>query len=156
MRGGVAPPDHPSHRAPMPYASRRLPTPRRVLPALASLAALAASLAACSADPLDPTSVRAMVITSGNNQTVPVGGATNPLVVTVYDQTGSPRPGSVVTFAIQSGGGSLGATAVTTGNDGQASTTYTAGTTTGPVVVAASVAGLRSPVTFVATIAPRP
>lgn len=93
-------------------------------------------------------------VVSGSGQSVAVGSpAGQPFVVRVLDQSENPMVGAAVTFAIASGGGSLSATRTTTDSAGLASTTYTAGTTTGPATITATAAEL-SPVTFQATITP--
>jgi hypothetical protein len=87
---------------------------------------------------------------SGNNQSGTVGTPlSNPLTVKVTDANGKPVSGVAVTFAVQSGGGSLSATKATSDASGLASTTLTLGTTVGLNVVTASSGTLAgSPVTF--------
>lgn len=64
-----------------------------------------------------------------------------PLVLQVNDASGKPVQGVVVTFAVSSGSATLGSPSTTTNAQGQASTTVNAGSTPGPIVVTATVAG---------------
>lgn len=89
---------------------------------------------------------------SGDQQSTTTGtAAASALVVKVTDASGNAVSGVAVTWAITSGGGSLSATSATTDANGQASTTYTAGTTVGTSIITASVSGLTS-VAFNATV----
>ena len=104
-----------------------------------------------------------MAQTSGNGQSGRIGTQlTEPFVVTVLDQYGSPFAGATVTFAITgvpAGGASavLTATAVVTNASGQASTQLKLGTKAGVYTVTASSGGLTgSPVTFTATATATP
>jgi hypothetical protein len=76
-----------------------------------------------------------------------------PLVVMVTSDTfGTVVPGVPVTWAVESGGGSLSKTTDTTAADGLSSVTWTLGPTTGTQTVSATAAGLTStPVGFIAT-----
>ncbi len=62
------------------------------------------------------------------------------LVVEVRNDAGAPVSGAVVTFTVTSGSAVLGSASATTGPDGRASTTVTAGAVAGPVAVQASAA----------------
>ena len=73
-----------------------------------------------------------------------------PFLVSVRDQNGTALPGTVVTFAITAGDGTLSMTRTTTDAEGRAATTLTLGRTPGTNTVEASVADLE-PVTFTAT-----
>ena len=73
-----------------------------------------------------------------------------PFVVSVLDQNGSAFAGSVVTFSVTAGGGTLSTTTVTTDANGRARSTLTLGGGPGTNTVVATVAGLE-PVTFTAT-----
>ncbi len=95
------------------------------------------ALAACSSDggtdpqPATPTPTT-LVVVSGNNQTGTVDQPlTNSLVVQVNDQSGSPMANVAVGFAVTQGGGIVADASVTTGSDGQGSTTWTLGNTAG-------------------------
>lgn len=89
---------------------------------------------------------------SGDTQAGPVGGAlAQPIVVEQRDSQGNPVPGgtgdlianTVVTFAVASGGGSVGAASVNVAADGRASTTWTLGTAAGAQTATAT-AGVTS------------
>jgi hypothetical protein len=96
-------------------------------------------------------------IVGGDNQSGTVGSAlANPLVVQVNDQSGNAMSGVAVTFAVSVGGGSLGTTSATTGGNGQASTTWTLGTTAGAQRVTATVSGISTAVPFNATATAEP
>lgn len=95
-----------------------------------------------------------LVMASGNNQTGQVGAAlANPFVVEARGANNNPVPGVSVTFAINSGGGSLSnSQSQLTGANGRASVTLTLGTTPGGNTVTAASAGLGgSPLLFAAT-----
>ena len=91
----------------------------------------------------------AIAIQSGNNQTLSVNSVAQPLVVKVTATDGLGVGGVNVGFAIQAGGGTLGATQATTDANGLATVGYTFGATPGAVTILASVQGLSgSPATF--------
>ncbi|MEO6775574.1 MAG: Ig-like domain-containing protein [Kofleriaceae bacterium] len=73
-----------------------------------------------------------------------------PLVARVSDAFGNNIPGAVVTFAAPPTGatGALMATSATTGDDGRASTSITAGTVSGAFVVSATTAGVAAAAAF--------
>ncbi len=88
---------------------------------------------------------------SGDDQQGAAGAAlSEPFVVEVSDQSGSPLAGAEVTFAVTAGGGTLSIEATTTDADGRAAATLTLGSQAGTNTVQASVGGLE-PVTFTAT-----
>jgi len=129
---------------------------RRVLPFL-----FGALLAGCDhTSPLVPTNVGA---TSGDAQTDTVARVLPaPLVVTMLVEGGNPVVGAPVVWAVQSGGGSVPATAVTDAA-GQASATWTLGPIAGVQTVRATAGGnpipawfriVRSGVSFVASTSP--
>jgi hypothetical protein len=94
-----------------------------------------------------------LTIVSGTPQSGTVGTAlASPLVVKVADAYGNLLSGVAVSFQVTAGGGTLGATSVTTAANGQAQTTWTPGTA-GMNTVAASVPSAPSipAVTFTAT-----
>jgi adhesin/invasin len=92
-----------------------------------------------------------LVIVSGDAQSAVAGSALPaPCVVGVRDQFNNAIADSTVTFAAATGGGSLSATTVTTGVDGNASTVLTLGVVAGTNTVTATVAGV-TPVTFTVT-----
>lgn len=99
-------------------------------------------------------SLRASLLTvvSGNAQSGGSGLAlTNPLVVRVTASDGVPVPGVNVTFAVASGGGSLGTPSVPTDANGFAQTTWQLGALVGAQTVTATAAGIAGSVTFNAT-----
>ncbi|MBI2819996.1 MAG: hypothetical protein HYX73_08460 [Acidobacteria bacterium] len=98
------------------------------------------------------TNQSAITSISGNSQSATVGmPLAQPFVVGVTAPMGSPAAGVLVTFAVISGGGSLSATEVVTGADGQASSILTVGPVTGFNRVSASSPGIPgSPVLFTA------
>ncbi len=96
---------------------------------------------------------RTLAAQSGNAQTGAVSAAlAQPLVVKATASDGVGVAGASVTFAVVTGGGSVGSAAVTTDASGLASTTWTLGADPGAQSVTASAAGLTgSPLTFTAT-----
>lgn len=81
-----------------------------------------------------PTNV---AIVSGDNQTTTAGSALpQPLVVHVMDQVGSPIAGTSVNFTAPSG--SFTGNPATTDANGNASVTYTAGTSPGTITITAT------------------
>lgn len=85
------------------------------------------------------------ILKSGDQQTGTMGQPfADPLTVTVTDSRGNPIVGAQVTFAITQGSVTLGSLTAVTNAQGQASTTVTAGSTPGPVVITASVNGAGS------------
>ena len=96
-----------------------------------------------------------IAINAGNNQSATAGSAvaTAPSVI-VKDSNNNPVSGVSVTFAVATGGGSLGSpTTVTTNASGIAtSPTWTLGATAGSNTLTATATGLTgSPLTFTAT-----
>lgn len=130
-------------------------SPWRLAGATVALSLLVAT--ACDDDDDDGTSpapvATTIEISSGNNQTVAVSTASQPLVVTVLDQNDNPMSGVQVTWAVATGEGTLDATTSTTGNNGTAQAIFTAGATEGPATVTAT-AGTLQPVTFNITVGP--
>lgn len=95
---------------------------------------------------------------SGDAQTALAGQPlTSPLVAQVNDAGGSPIPGATVTFAVAEGDGSIGTATTTTGSDGRAATTFTAGTIAGSAqTVSAATATPALSVSFTAIAAADP
>jgi hypothetical protein len=92
-----------------------------------------------------------VAIVSGDNQSASVGSPLpQPLVVKVTDQFGNAVVGTSVTFTAPSG--TITGSPATTDLSGNASATYTAGTTQGPVTITAT-AGVASG-TFHETVTP--
>jgi hypothetical protein len=90
---------------------------------------------------------------SGDGQTITAGQMlAAPLVVQVTDALGNPVGGATVTFVVVQGGGSIGASPVTTSPDGRASTTFTTGgSVASPQRVDAGIAATTISVSFIAT-----
>ena len=109
---------------------------------------LAASTA--SAQNRRPSSMEAVSTTSYQN--VPAGAVVTPSpAVLVRDQRGDPLPGESVAFTVQSGGGTVAPTMVTTDANGRATlTTWRLGNNPGSNSVAATLGNIN-PVTFGAT-----
>ncbi len=90
---------------------------------------------------------------SGDNQTAVTGQSfSSPLVVEVRDGAGAPVSGAVIAFTVTSGSATLGSASATSGADGRASTTVTAGATTGTGVVRAT--SFSYNVNFTLTVVP--
>ncbi len=96
-----------------------------------------------------------LVKVEGDGQTIEPNETSAALVVRVDDQFTNPFQGAEVTFAVESGDGTLTSTSETTGANGQASTTVTAGATESTLTISATVAGL-TPVTFTITVEEAP
>lgn len=116
--------------------------------------AASAGLAACgSSEPkVPPKDVVPTTITPTSTDTLRGAVATQlaaPVVVTVKNKAGDPIDSAVVTFAVGSGGGTVGSASVRTDVSGQASTTWTLGNTVGVQSVTATVGTLPA-VTFFA------
>jgi hypothetical protein len=118
-------------------------TPRRWHLSASLCALLAAGLAACH-DTAAPVA-SSLSIVSGNNQTLAVGTASlTPLVVGVVDQNGDPMDGVSVAWSVAAGDGQLSATSSVTNSAGQASVSFTAGSTAGVDSVTAKIDGLAA------------
>ena len=93
---------------------------------------------------------RSLTQVSGDEQEGPAGAAlSEPFVVEVRDQNGTPFAGASVNFTVTAGGGSLSTSTATTDAAGRAATTLTLGNQPETNTVTATVAGL-GPVTFTA------
>ncbi|MCC7001465.1 MAG: Ig-like domain-containing protein [Gemmatimonadaceae bacterium] len=92
-------------------------------------------------------------VVQGNNQTATVGTqVATPVRVRVVDRLGGALAGRQVTFAVASGGGSVGTPTATSGVDGTAQTTWTLGPLTSTLQrVLVSVQGTLSTSTIAAT-----
>ena len=125
---------------------------RRIPLALAALA-VPLLIGECSKSGTEPQTTGALSKVSGDNQGARAGLAVAlPLVVQVTSGAAAVS-GATVTFAVASGGGSVGTPSAVTGANGQAQTTWTLGATVGTQTVTASIAG-ASPATFTATAQP--
>ncbi len=116
------------------------------------MALLALASLRCSDPPVDPLVASAMEMLDGDQQTAQVGTTLpSPLVVLVTDEAGNPVEDVSVAWSAQ-GGGSVSASASTTGSNGRASIQRILGTEPGAQTTTASVSGLEgSPVTFTST-----
>ena len=114
-------------------------------PGLTSVTSTVVAIHSASADHL--------VMVQGDNQTGAVAAVlpVNP-TVRVVDAFGNPVQGTNVTFAVQTGGGSVGSATVASDASGLAATTYTLGTTVGTsnntLRATAAVAGNPNNLTF--------
>lgn len=98
-----------------------------------------------------------LAIVSGDAQSGALGAELPaPLVVRALAGDGVPVPGIEVTFAVATGGGTLGTPTATTDANGDASTTWTLGATPGAQTVTATFEGLATPVTLGATATAEP
>ena len=123
----------------------------------ATLTAAAEGLSATASATVQqvPTSLS---IVSGNTQTDTVGQLlVEPLVVRAEDQGGTAVSAVSIEFSVRQGGGSLSETSATSGGDGEASTSWTLGTTSGTQNVTALIEGSGSATAnFSATATPGP
>ena len=123
----------------------------------ATLTATAGGLSATASATVQqvPTSLS---IVSGNTQTDTVGQLlVEPLVVRAEDKGGTAVSAVGITFSVHQGGGSLSETSATSGDDGEASTSWTLGTTSGTQNVTALIEGSASATAnFSATATPGP
>jgi adhesin/invasin len=134
----------------MSFASSRFRLARTRL-ALVAGAVLAVACSSSSEPKIPPKDLVPATLTSDVSGTfTAVAGSTiaTPLSVTVTNKAGEPLDTVLVTFAVTSGGGTLGSTTVRT-TAGKASTTWTLGPTVGTQTVTATV-GTLAPVTFTA------
>lgn len=91
-------------------------------------------------------------IVSGNNQSAnPKTTLGSKLVVSVADQYNNPISGATVTFTDNGAGGTFSTTKPTTGSNGQASVSYTTGSTAETVTITATTGSL-APVNFTETV----
>lgn len=121
-----------------------------------AIAVVLAALAAACSDKTTAPPQPAAIISVGNTAIDGIAGAAAgaPLIVRVNDSNGNPVANQVVTFNVVDGGGTVSPLADTTDNQGRAQTNWTFGGTAGPQRAQALVAGLTTPVTFVAQVAP--
>jgi len=118
--------------------------------ATASVSGLTGSPVAFAANATVPPTPTTIALISGDNQNgKTLESLSSPFVVEVTDDQGSGLPGVTVTWAVMAGDGDLSSSLTDTNSQGEASVTFTPGTTTGDNVVTATVAGLTgSPVMF--------
>ncbi len=98
-----------------------------------------------------------LTLVSGGAQTAQISTALGaPVTVRVAASDAVPVAGVTVTFAVASGGGTLGASTAVTDANGLASTTWTLGALVGAQSITATFAGLATPLTVTATASPPP
>ena len=98
--------------------------------------------------------VKSLTLVSGSLQTTTVNQVfTNPVVVQLKDSNGNPVPNLQVSFGVTAGFASVTPTA-TTGADGKASATVTAGVTPGQITITATYGNLSATATETATAVP--
>lgn len=116
----------------------------------ASAAGLTGSPVTFNATATAPPVPTAIALVSGNNQNgKTLESLSSAFVARVTDDQANGAPGVTVTWAVTAGDGTLSSLSTSTNGQGDASVTFTPGTTTGDVMVSASAAGLTgSPVMF--------
>jgi Big-like domain-containing protein len=106
---------------------------------------LSTLLAACGGDGIvlpNESRPAKIAIVDGDGQSAPAGATlTKPIVVKVTDGIDRPVAGQAVVFAIDAGGGQVSPASAQTGDDGQASATWTLGNSAGQQRVKAQVSG---------------
>jgi uncharacterized protein YjdB len=96
-----------------------------------------------------------LILVSGGNQTAPPSTTLpQPVVVMVTDTLGNPVPGYPVSFAVATGGGSVGTASTTSDAFGLASTTWTLGSGVGVQTITVTAVGLVGSPLMVAANAP--
>jgi hypothetical protein len=95
----------------------------------------------------------AIVLASGGGQiAAPSSALALPVVIQVNDAGANPVPGTTVTFAVLTGGGSVGTASAVSNASGQVQTTWTLGALLGAQTISATSVGLTgSPLTITAT-----
>jgi plastocyanin len=139
---------------------RSIPVRRR-LTRLALAGLFAASTSSCSDGDSgttpppgggDDTTPSAIAVGNGNNQTAAAGAQLpEQLSALVTNAEGAVLSGVTVTWSVEAGGGSLGATTSVTSAQGLAVNTYTLGPVAGANAVRATVQGTSLSTTFTAT-----
>ena len=99
-------------------------------------------------NPTLPNTTPVSFVTYGNNQALAQGATSLPIVVRVLDANGLPISGVPVTFASTTTGVVFQKPTVTSGANGYASTTITAPSTSGPVIVTATAGTATTNFTF--------
>lgn len=113
---------------------------------------ISGSLAATFSETGTSGSAANVAASSGASQTLSLGTASAPLVITVTDASGNPVSGALVVFSVTSGSGTLSTPTVVTNAQGQAQTTATP-TATGTLTVTATVANaVGSSTSFTITV----
>ena len=102
---------------------------------------------------VSPAAAAAISVASGASQTGTFGAMlAAPVVLKVADAYGNPVSGTAVTFAVASGGGSVGTPNTTTDASGLASTTWTLGSSGAQTITGSSSGLAGSPLTISATV----
>lgn len=102
----------------------------------------------------DEAVVSSMTILNGNNQSTTVSNAfAQSLTVQIKDANNNPVTGVSVAFAVTSGNGTVNPTSATTDSQGRASTTASAGSNPGSIVITASYLSVST--TFSLTAVPQ-
>lgn len=114
---------------------------------------LLAAAVACNDNSTDPPVATAVNATSAVTITGVAGETlSQPLTVRVVDSQGRAVGGTTVTFAVVEGAGTVTPASVQSSSTGDASTVWRLGDRSGAQRVTATVAGVTTPVTFVATV----
>jgi adhesin/invasin len=92
----------------------------------------------------NPGAPAAITVVSGEDQTIPDGSASAPLIVRLTDRYGNATPGITVQWGIVSGDGTLSSASVITDASGEASITFTAPTPSVGALISATVGDLAS------------
>ncbi len=118
--------------------------------ATASASGLTGSPVTFNASATAPPTPTAIALVSGDNQNgKTLQSLSSPFVVKVTDDLGTGMSGVTVSWAVMAGDGDLSSSSTDTNAQGEASAILTPGTTTGDIMVTATVAGLTgSPVMF--------
>jgi hypothetical protein len=95
--------------------------------------------------------VGSLLMVEGDGQSGTVGGALDPFVVRVVDESGVPVPGTTVEWLVTQGSGELSQAITVSDGDGLAESVYTLGTTAGTQGVRARVQGTFLQVDFSVT-----
>ena len=103
---------------------------------------LVAAFACVESSPTDPTGPGRLAYVSGDSQTIVAGTAAAPFVVKVTRADGQPLASTSVTWAVDSGGGTLDVASSVTDANGLARATYTGPTKVGTANVLAYVTNL--------------
>jgi hypothetical protein len=125
--------------------------------AIAMTASLSLVVACSSDDSTAPPTAATISAVAGTDAQIGTVGqplATN-ISVTVLSTSGTPIAGVFVSWAVQSGGGSISVTSSSTDSTGVASVSWTLGTAAGFDSLTATVSGV-TPITFSATASPGP
>jgi Bacterial Ig-like domain (group 2) len=121
--------------------------PRRAAMAAVAIAALAACGGTTEVAAKKDVIPFTISTTATDTLRAAVGSAVAPITVTVVNKAGEPLDTTLVTFAVVSGGGTLSTPSVRTNASGQASTTWTLGSTVGLQTLTATT-GTLSPITM--------